>query len=264
MEGIPRYLEEFVEEKSLMENIRERFLDRDAFLYKEADILLREELRSYANYFSILKAVSQGATSFNEISQAARVPTSKLPVYLSALTSLRILLKETIVTESREKTRNSRYRIKDNYFSFWFKYIYPNQSLLEINNAKPVEKRIIESLDRYVSRVVEDIVSEHIMKESMRGRLPEYAKIGRWWHNDNEIDVVALNDESGEILFCEVSWSNRKTTAKDLEELKKKAALVEWKNRSRKEKYALFSRSGFSGLEEGDDLRLYDPKTLAL
>src|SRR5660397_57417 len=53
--GIPRYAEEFDRMKSLSENIITAFLDKDAFLYKEAKFLLMEELQDFANYFSILK-----------------------------------------------------------------------------------------------------------------------------------------------------------------------------------------------------------------
>jgi AAA+ ATPase superfamily predicted ATPase len=32
---------------------------------------------------------------------------------------------------------------------------------------------------------------------------------GRWWNRDEEIDLVAINEEQREILFGEAKWSAR-------------------------------------------------------
>jgi len=263
--GIPRYLEEFDDRIPLRENIKRRMLNRDAFLYKETSILLHEELKSYANYFAILKSIAFGSTTFNEISQNASIATNKLPVYLSNLSNLHIILKEHPVTEKREKRRNTRYRIKDNFFRFWFRYIYTNQSLLEIGNVPPIMRKIQKEIDFFVSPLVEDIVRDLIIRLSGDGRLPEFTRFGRWWHKDKEIDLIALNDETNSILFGEVKWSNKKVGISQLEKLKRTAQSVEWKNKNRKEYYAVFSKSGFEkDLKKQRDVFLFDLKSLKL
>ncbi|MFH0802702.1 MAG: DUF234 domain-containing protein [bacterium] len=73
-----------------------------------------------------------------------------------------------------------------------------------------------------------------------------FDKVGRWWNKDGEIDLVALNEEENKILFGEVKWTSRPVGTDIYENLKSKAAQVEWGNGTRKEYYALFSRNGFT------------------
>lgn len=68
--GVAQYLS-FVNEKlSVMENIKRMFLSKNAPLQDETNILLQEELRSPATYYSILVAIANGKSKSNEISQA--------------------------------------------------------------------------------------------------------------------------------------------------------------------------------------------------
>lgn len=48
-------------------------------------------------------------------------------------------------------------------------------------------------------------------------------KIGRWWDREEEIDIVALNEERKEILFGEVKWTKRPVGVNIYEELRRKA-----------------------------------------
>lgn len=74
----------------------------------------------------------------------------------------------------------------------------------------------------------------------------QYTRIGKWWHKDKEIDIVALNENTNEILFCECKWKNRKTDLSVIEELLEKSKFVDWNNDIRKERFAVFSKSGFT------------------
>ncbi len=66
-------------------------------------------------------------------------------------------------------------------------------------------------------------------------------KIGRWWHKEKEIDIVALNEKTKEALFCECKWQQNVDGEKALDALKEKASHVEWKRD--KEHYAVFAKS---------------------
>ena len=51
------------------------------------------------------------------------------------------------------------------------------------------------------------MVFEKIAAEFLwRVRPVDFTKIGRWWHKGEEIDLVALNDASKEVLFIECKW----------------------------------------------------------
>jgi hypothetical protein len=81
-----------------------------------------------------------------------------------------------------------------------------------------------------------------------------FKSIGRQWgkipnipkgKNDYEIDIVALDQDSKSILFCECKWQKQKTDADVYFSLKEKAAHVKW-FLERNKHFALISRSGFT------------------
>jgi AAA+ ATPase superfamily predicted ATPase len=245
--GIPRYAEEFDIRKDISENIKTAFLDKDAFLYKEAKFLLMEELKDFSNYFSILKAVAFGKNSFNEISNFSDVPTSKLYAYISRLVELSILRRDIPVTVSKERsTRTGSYVLQDHFFKFWFRYIYPNSSLIEIGKPEIVYNIIKEDFNNYVGPIFEDISTELLQSKSPGGDLPLFTKWGKWWHKEKEIDIVALNEKTGDILFCECKWQNKKMDRSVIEDLIQKSEYVEWKNKERINHYAVMSKTGFT------------------
>jgi hypothetical protein len=57
------------------------------------------------------------------------------------------------------------------------------------------------------------------------------------------IDIVALNEQTGEILFCDCKWQDNVNSEKLYEELKEKAKFVKWNNKNRKEHYAVIAKS---------------------
>jgi len=65
---IPKYLEMYQEDKSFKENIYEVLLDKNSFLYNEGYFLLKQEINDVSTYFSILEAISKGATKLGNIS----------------------------------------------------------------------------------------------------------------------------------------------------------------------------------------------------
>ena len=245
--GIPRYTEEFDIKNNLNNNILNALMDKDSYLYKEAKFLLMEELKDFTNYFSILKAVAMGKNTFNDISHFSGVPTNKLYAYISRLAELGILRRDTPITLPKEKsTRVGNYVLQDYFFRFWFRYIYPNSSLIEIGRSDIVLDMVKDDFSRYLGPVFEDIASELLQNYSFSGRLPLFTKWGKWWHKDKEIDVVALNEQTDAILFCECKWQNRMVGKKVIENLMQKSDYVEWRNKERTAHYVVVSKSGFT------------------
>ena len=87
------------------------------------------------------------------------------------------------------------------------------------------------------------------------GQYFKSARRSRWWgrtpgkpsgENEEEIDIVALNSASKEILFGECKWRNAKVDTDVYASLKNKAAIVDWNMKHRKEHFAIFSKSGFT------------------
>ncbi|MDI6737568.1 MAG: ATP-binding protein [Nanoarchaeota archaeon] len=241
--GVPRYVEEMDSSKSVEWNIKNKILDKTSFLYNEPMNLLFEEFRDPSPYIAILLAISQGRTRFNEISSISMIEGYKLPKYLAVLERVKIIGKEVPATERKLKAKTTRYRIMDNFFRFWFRFIFENKGMLEQGKADGVLEAIKKDLNSFIGFCFEDVCRELIAEK-------EFTKVGRWWHKEDEIDIVAVNNITNEVLFAECKWQGNVNAALLLSGLKRKAGLVDWNNGKRKETYALFAKS-FSQKENG-------------
>ena len=102
---------------------------------------------------------------------------------------------------------------------------------------------MVELLARNYERVSIEIIKDAILGK----KLPvDFEMYGRWWDRNEEIDVVALNRRTNEILFGEVKWSNKKVGIDIYENLKRKSEIVDWGKGITKKHFALFSKSGFT------------------
>lgn len=205
---IPKYLNEYDETLSFMENIERKILNKNAYLYSEGVFLLKNEISDTTTYFSILESISKGNTKIGNIASTLGVNSSYLTKYLQKLIELDILTKDIPVTETNPlKSKFGRYRIKDKFLNFWFYYVFKNYNYLEIEQTKAVLDEIeLNFNDRFVSFAFEDVVIEDILMTPQKYLEFVPTKIGRWWNNKEEIDIVAFNDMH--IAFIECKWQN--------------------------------------------------------
>jgi AAA+ ATPase superfamily predicted ATPase len=251
---VPKYLEIYDAKKSFRANIKEKILSKDSYLYNEARFLLKEEITQPGQYFQVLSTIASGHRKIGKIASTLHTQPSQLTRYLQILSDLGIVEKEVPVTETNPaKSRFGRYRIKDNFLSFWFYYVYRNLSQLEIRNVDPVLKQIDESFNqKFVSFAFEDYVKELVLHhpEKYLGFFPE--KIGRWWNNKQEIDLVAFNDE--QVAFIECKWHNQQVGYEVFQDMKRIAETLEIQQ---KHQYIIFAKKGFKTSLKESDCTLY-------
>ena len=189
--GMPAYLNEFRENKDLFQLIKEKILQKDAILREEPIFLLRMEFREPKTYFSILSAISLGYRSLGKIINYCGFSNKAgIMPYLYNLEYLEYIKREVPVTET-ERSKKGLYFIKDVFFDFWFKFIRPNLTLLEQNEEYVLEK-IKQEFNNHVSFIFEDVCKEFLIET----KIFPFTKIGKWWHKDKEIDIVALNEQA--------------------------------------------------------------------
>lgn len=265
LDSIPAYLTRFDPQCDFWKNLGQNNLKKGTFLYDETDFLLKQELREPKTYKSILKAIAFNNTKFSEIMNFTGLDKSTLFIYLDTLESLNIVEKRLPVLD-KPKSKRGRYFIKDNFFKFWFRYVLPNKSSLEEGNIDLVLNGIKNDYDSYIGRsVFESVCSDFLRVKA--GRLlpfPPGALGGQWGvFTDSgkttpyEIDIVALNDQTKQILFCECKWQDKVDAGRILRELREKAEYVEWNNDKRHEHYAIFAKSFKERIKE-PDVMLFD------
>jgi Predicted ATPase (AAA+ superfamily) len=254
--GMPAYLEQFNSEQGLFDNIERQILSKGAFLYEEPEFLLRQELREPATYLSILEAIAGGATRVTEIAGEIGKDASSLSRYLQNLTKLAVVEQEHPVTDPDGR---GLYRITDDFLRFWFRYVAPNRNTLEQGRTRPVREAISESLPTHTSRTFEAVCQQAAGTESFP---VSCARVGRWWYDQQEIDVVGVDPKTTTLLVGECKWTTEPVGRGLLADLESTATDVRWKNGERTVEYALFSRQGFQTAlheqaEQRDDASIF-------
>jgi len=258
--GTPLYLSKFCG-RNYIDVIKKEILQKGQPLYEEVEFLLREELKEPRNYFVILEALSLGKSKLSEIINETGFDKSMTSRYLSILDSLQITRKEIPVTEKLpEKSRRGIYFIDDNFFNFWFRFVFRNRTFLEENRVNEVIRKITKVMAELLARNYEKVSIEIIKDAILSKKLPvDFEMYGRWWDRNEEIDVVALNRRTNEILFGEVKWSNKKVGIDIYENLRRKSEIVDCGKGITKKHFALFSKSSFTNnmLEIGKKEKVY-------
>ncbi|MCK5722204.1 MAG: ATP-binding protein, partial [Gammaproteobacteria bacterium] len=143
--GVPFYLHKLDQSLSVEENIKQMILTKGEVLYNEPRVLLKEEFREPRTYTLILKYLSLGYNRQGEISSVTGIEKGNLSKYLSVLEKLHII--EHILPLGMRK--RGIYEINDQFFRFWFRFVYPNRSDLEIGLVDEVFSRISTQLNSY-------------------------------------------------------------------------------------------------------------------
>ncbi len=235
--GVPKYLEMFKDTDDIFTSIEKNILDSTAYLYNEPQFILQNEVNEPITYFSILETIAGGEHKIGNIASKLNKNVQNITSFISKLIELDIIYKEVPITESNPlKSKKGLYFIKDNFFRFWFHYVLPYKSQLEIGNSKFVLKKIEENFSGFVAKIYEDLAIKHILQNY------EVLKCGRWWSKSQEIDAIGIAQEY--LIVAECKYSNKKVGVDILEALQDKVKYIDTKLPIKK--YLLFSKSGFT------------------
>ncbi len=255
-DGIPHYLIKI--SKPFWQWLEEEIKQEKTFLRDEVDFLMRYEFSDPSTYKLILEAIANGKNKINEIKDFVKLQRTDISPYLKNLIEVDLIKREVPITENI-KSRNGRYNLNDNFLKFWFKFVYPNASSIEsgLFDVNTIKKGYSE----YLGRIFEDIARQYLIAKSPF----QFNRIGRWWYQDNEIDLIAINDVTKEILFTECKWQERADAEKIIKELSNKTEFVQWNNKKRREKYAIFAKSFSKRMNnfEGKKVFCYDLRDMA-
>lgn len=251
--GVPKYIEMFSENQDLWEAVYKSVLVPSGYLFEEPEFLLHDEVSETGSYFSILRVIAAGNHKLSNIATALQQKQTSLPRYFNMLIDLDILLREVPVTESNPaKSKKGLYQIKDNFIRFWFNFVYPYRSYIEIGHPEVVHNALDSGfIDNHVSFVYEQICQKKLWELSAKGVFScALERIGRWWDSCHEIDVVGLSEKGHLLVLGECKFWSGRVGINVLSALEEKARFVKWHNEDRRIIYVIFSINGFS-----DDLR---------
>lgn len=245
--GTPLYLSLFDDSLSIRENIIKNCLSTTGYLFNEVENLLRMELKETSFYKNIMLAINSEASNLNTIRDKVGEDSAKISKYISVLINLGYIKKE-IPCGEKDRIRNTLYSISDNYFAFYFAFIFKHRNILNgfISPEIFYEKEMTnEKLNAFIGKRFEDICKAYLKQQFYLGKMPFYPQeIGRWWGNNpilkkqEEIDILALDDENA--IICECKYTNEKFDLKQLKDLEQSALCINKENKS----FIIFSKSG--------------------
>lgn len=262
--GVAEYVSYFQSPASLDSSIIHLFFNPTGRLVDEPSSLLKQELREPRQYNSILSAIAKGASRNNEIATAVGLQTGALNNYLKNLIDLQIIEKIAPVGYS---TNKSIYKIKDSMYTFWYRFVEPNQGAIEnFSGALVYEQYVKPLLSYFMGPVFETMAHQYVGLRMQRQQMPFLPQeLGHWWGADPEmkqqmeIDLVALGEHQVSpnearlryVLTGECKWRNEPVSQTVLPDLIYKSRLIQGMHY-----YWLFSKTGFSFASMDDYVEL--------
>lgn len=181
------------------------------FLSEGRELVLSEFGKDYANYLSILQLVAGGMTVQSQIDNIIGKNTG---TYLKRLEEEYNYVSKLVPMFSKPGSRNLRWSVEDCFLRFWFRFVLPNQALVEMERNDLLLEIVERDYNDYTGLVLEQYFRQRISEEE------RVTLVGNYWDRKgmNEIDVIALNDIDRTALVAEVKRNADRYNPKLLQE----------------------------------------------
>lgn len=228
---VPKYLEIFdrvnnSSDLNLLENLLKNHYikDNSLFLKEWTDLLLAEFWKSSNIYFSILEAIANSKTKRSEIADYTKISYDSLWLYLENLEKIYNYI-EKINPIIAQKSVLNRYKIKDNFLFFWFRYIYKKSNLIEIGKYNELIRFILDDIGNIKGFTFEKLIKQLIINQNKQDKfIINFEKIWNYFEKwKNEIDLVCFNEKTKQVVFIECKLNKEEITEKIKKELIEKS-----------------------------------------
>ncbi len=210
--GVAKYVEQMMSHGAIdKESMIQEFLSTTSYFIPEGKDMLNDEFgKESNNYFSILASIANGHNDRGAIKGYTEIEPGG---YLERLEKSYNLIYRYRPYGSSENSQNVRYGIKDQFLKFWFRFVYKYSSAIEIGNTDYVVSKIIADYDTYSGIALETFFRQKFSETGM------YNVVTNYWekNGENEIDLIAVDDNEKEMVIAEVKRNPRKINLSELE-----------------------------------------------
>ena len=214
--GIPHYLRLLDDSLEPLEAYL-RLFGPHGLLWDEPLFLLREEFRDPHPYMALLRAVARGATRISEAASKAGMPVSHASRYMRILQDLGLIRRDEPLFGGR-----GLYSVADPLIRSWFAVVEPLTARLAAGII-PGEAR--SRAATVYSKAWEELAARHASEILVRELGLSPALERRLLRRGVEVDYVAIDEESEEILAVEAVWATLKGFEADREARRTQAKL---------------------------------------
>jgi AAA+ ATPase superfamily predicted ATPase len=211
--GVAKYVQLLIEDHAFtVDSMIDSIISSDSVFINEGRAILVEEFgKDYDTYFSILSAIASGHTRRSEIET---IIGKEIGGYLTRLEDDYGIIKKEIPLGAKALTKNAVYTIHDNFFSFWFRFIFKYGHMLEIGAYEQMRTIIRRDYQTFSGKMLERYFYD---KAAESGK---YTILGRWWDRkgENEIDLIAANEIEKTAEIYEIKRQRRNINIATLDE----------------------------------------------
>lgn len=210
--GVAKYIELLMDDGAYTREkmISSVFRRDSAYLDEGMAILVQEFGKEYGTYFSIMSAIASGKTEYSQIKNYVGADVGS---HLAKLEETYSLVRRKVPVFADQGTKHSMYEIDDCFFRYWFRFVWKNMYLKELQR--------FDVMKGYAERDY-SVFSDHALEQYFRWKFIEemkYTRMDAWWDRkgENEIDLVC-DDETGNALdFYEIKRDAARIDLKELE-----------------------------------------------
>lgn len=171
--------------------------DNSPFINEGRNILIEEFGTDYVTYFSILTCIASGMKTRSEIEN--ELGNNNIGSYLTKLENYYKIVTKSQPIYAKENSKKTRYALSDCFLTFWFRFFYKYQAL--------VENKALKSLADIIQRDYSS-VSGFMMERYFMQKFREQGRylVGKWWDRkgENEIDLIVVDPFTKEIWIYEL------------------------------------------------------------
>lgn len=236
--GYPRLVARAAQARYALELAEEQFADETSELVVMAQLSLDAEFPPDAQARRVLSAIGWaelGAATFSQV-------VSNLGESGAAETAVTRALKILVDTKwvvgvdhpvgAEPSTRLRRYRIRDPYLRFWFRFVEPQLANIARGRADLAVAGLRRGWPSWRGKAIESTVHEGLLRMAPdMAALADVVQVGGWWNRSNnpEVDIVAARDTTGRNIAAvgTVKWrENTPITRNDVATLHNARTIV--------------------------------------
>lgn len=181
------------------------------FLSEGRDLMNQEFSDDSVTYFSILQLIADGKNTRSDIDGAMQ---KDMGVYLQNLEKNFMMVARLKPLLAKPNSKVTAYEISDQFLRFWFRFVWPYQSLVERRQLSLLRQNMGQHYEQFTGRTLEQYFHAQAMETG------KFTLVGNWWDRKggNEIDMIALNEFDHTGIVAEIKRNSRKISLTSLQD----------------------------------------------
>ena len=231
--GVPRYWELREGFPSLDDALWKNVFNVNGIFFDEPAKIFQDDVKDIVKISTIISYIASGANRLSEIAARCKEPATNLSRPLRKLIDLGYVDKEVPFGTDRKNSKKSLYHIADPFISFYFKFVVPNRSFIELGRQAPIEQVLRQGMHIHISQEWEKLCRMAVTGNAIEGTV--YGEARRWWGSivnelgkpeQIELDVVAESLDKKCLLVGECKWTSGENMTGIADSLLRKGRLL--------------------------------------